>query len=82
VGNAFHHAAIAQEHVGVVVDDVVAGTVELRAQHFFGQRETHGWRALAQRAGGGFDARGVAEFRVTRGGCAAGGSFRSSIDRS
>ena len=68
MGNAFHHAAIAQEHIGLVIDDVVAGTVELRRQDFFRQGETHGiGQALAQRAGGGFHTRGVAEFRVARG---------------
>ncbi len=67
VGNAFHHAAIAQKHVGVVVDDVVAFTVELGAQHFLGQGEAHSvGQALTQRAGSGFDARGVAELRVAR----------------
>jgi len=67
VGNAFHHAAITQEHVGVVIDDVVARTVELRAQDFFSQCETYGvGQALAQGTGGGLDAWGVAELRVTR----------------
>src|SRR5450830_722513 len=66
VGNAFHHAAITEEHIGVVVDDVVAGTVELRRQDFFRQGEAHGvGQALAERTGGGFHARGVAVFRVT-----------------
>ncbi len=34
VRDAFHHAAVAHEGVGVVVDDVVARTVELRRQRF------------------------------------------------
>lgn len=34
VGDAFHHAAVAHEGVGVVVDDVVARTVKLRRQRF------------------------------------------------
>lgn len=32
VADAFHHAAITEEHVGVVVDNLVTRTVELRAQ--------------------------------------------------
>ncbi|MCY1174327.1 hypothetical protein D9M73_145250 [compost metagenome] len=67
VGDAFHHAAITQEHIGVVIDDVVARTVELRRHDFFSQGKTHGvGQALAQWTGGGFYARGVAEFRVAR----------------
>lgn len=34
VGDAFHHAAVAHEGVGVVVDNVVARTVKLRRQRF------------------------------------------------
>src|SRR5690606_12750221 len=32
VGHAFHHAAVAEETVGVVIDDIVAGLVELVGQ--------------------------------------------------
>src|SRR5471030_1836679 len=68
VGNTFHHAAITQEHVGVVINDVVARTVELRRHDFFCQGKTYAvGQALAQWTGGGFNARGVAEFRVARG---------------
>ncbi|MCY1515307.1 hypothetical protein D9M68_498890 [compost metagenome] len=68
MGNAFHHAAVAEEHVGVVVDDVVAVTVELGGQHLLGDGHADGvGEALAERAGGGLDARGVAVFRVARG---------------
>jgi hypothetical protein len=38
VADAFHHAAVAQEHVGVVVDDVVAGAVEFGGEQLLGQR--------------------------------------------
>jgi len=31
VGDAFHQAAVAEEYIGVVIDDVVAGSVELPA---------------------------------------------------
>src|SRR5690606_26484353 len=37
VGDAFHHAAVAHEHVGVVIDDVVTGAVELAGQGALGQ---------------------------------------------
>jgi hypothetical protein len=61
VGDAFHQTAVAQEGVGVVIDDGVAGLVELGGQCLFGDGETDGiGDALAERAGGGFDARGVA----------------------
>ncbi|CAI1962870.1 Uncharacterised protein [Serratia proteamaculans] len=67
VGDAFHHAAVAHKGVGVVVDHVMARAVELRAQGTFGNGETDGvGDALTQWAGGGFHARGVAVFRVTR----------------
>ena len=65
VADAFHQAAVTQEHVGVVVDDGVACAVELGGQQLFGQREAHGiGDALAQRAGGGFHAGGDAHFGV------------------
>ena len=68
VGDAFHHAAITQEHVGVVVDYRVARAVELRAHDFFCQGKAHGiGQTLTQRAGGGLNARRVAQLRVTRG---------------
>ena len=68
MGNTFHHAAIAQEHVGVVVYDVVAFTVELGCQDLFGQGEAHGvGDTLAEWASGGLDAWGVAIFGVARG---------------
>ncbi len=68
VRNAFHHAAVAHEGVGVVVDDVVTRAVELRRQGAFGDGEADGvGDALAQRAGGGLNARGVTVLRVARG---------------
>ncbi|CAI1164975.1 Uncharacterised protein [Serratia entomophila] len=68
VRDAFHHAAVAHEGVGVVVDDVVAGAVELGAEGAFGDGEADGvGDALAERAGGGFNAGGIAVFRVARG---------------
>ncbi|MBK4824724.1 hypothetical protein GJS26_00775 [Pectobacterium carotovorum subsp. carotovorum] len=50
-----------------MVNNLVARTVELRRQRALGNRHTHGvGNTLTQRAGGGFDAGGVAVFRVTR----------------
>jgi hypothetical protein len=68
VGDALHQAAVAEEGVGVVVDDLVAVTVVLRGQHLLGER--HADRvadALTERAGGGLDAGGVAVLGVARG---------------
>ena len=42
VADAFHQAAVAEEHVGVVVDDGVAGAVELLRQQLLGQRHADG----------------------------------------
>ena len=65
--DAFHEAAVADEHVGVVVDDVEAGPVELRGQHLLGERHADGvGEALAERAGGGLDADVELVLRVTR----------------
>ena len=36
VGDAFHQAAVAQEDIGVVIDDLVAVAVELAGQHLLG----------------------------------------------
>jgi hypothetical protein len=67
VRNAFHQATIAEEGVGVVIDDFVARLVELGSQHLFGQREADGVSdALAERAGRGFNARRVTKLGVTR----------------
>ncbi len=86
VRNAFHHAAVAHEGVGVVVNDLVARTVELRRQGLLGNRHAHGvGDALAQRAGGGFNASGVAALPGGPGfSSAADGSSsaRPSADRS
>ncbi len=64
VRDAFHHAAVTEEHPGAVIDDVMAGTVELRGQQLLGQRHAHGISdALPERAGSGLDA----ELRVVLG---------------
>ena len=68
MADALHQAAVAQEGVGVVVHDLVAVAVEFAGQQLLGQR--HADRvgdALAERAGGGLDAGGVAVFGVAGG---------------
>src|SRR5690606_29446606 len=67
VGDAFHQAAVAQERIGVVVNNIVTRAVELGGQRLFGKRKAHGvCNALPQRAGSGFDTRCVTVFRVPR----------------
>ena len=85
VRDAFHQAAVAEEHVGVVVDDVVAGPVELRGEQLLGERHADRvGEALAERAGGGFDAR--RDIRLPDGPASCEWSWRkclsSSIGRS
>ncbi|MCY1290549.1 hypothetical protein D9M70_396990 [compost metagenome] len=68
MADAFHHAAVAQEDIRMVVDDAVAVAVELRGEGLLGDGEADRvGDALAERTGGGLDARGVAVFRVARG---------------
>ena len=77
VADALHQAAVAGDHPGAVVDQVVAEPgvhVPLGHGHADG-----GGQALAQRAGGGLDARGMAVLRVARRvGARAAGSSRSA----
>lgn len=66
--NAFHQAAVAQEHPGAVVDDLVLGPVVALGQQLFGQRKAHGvGQALAERPGGGFHAGGFMMLRMAGG---------------
>ena len=66
--DALHHAAIADERIGMVIDDGVARPIEggreraLRKRHADRIRE-----ALAERAGGGFDAEVQLALRMSRG---------------
>ena len=65
LADALHQAAVARQHIGLVVDQVVA---ESGIEMALGDGEAHGiGNALAQRAGGGLDAGGMAEFRMARG---------------
>ena len=67
VRDAFHQAAVAEEDVGAMVDDLVARTVEFVGQQLFRHRHADGvGDALAERSGGGLDPRRVAVFRVPR----------------
>ena len=67
VGDALHQTAVAHEHVGIVIDDIVAGLIELRRQGALGDGETDRvGQALTQRAGGGLHARRQAILRVPR----------------
>ncbi len=67
VRDAFHQAAVADEHVGVMVDDGVIGAIEVRGQHLLRQREADRvGQTLPQRTGGGFHAWRVGGFRMTR----------------
>ena len=66
VADAFHHATIAHEHIGVVIDDVMAGAVEFGGQQLLSQRHTDRiGNALTQRTGGGFHARRDADLGVS-----------------
>ncbi len=66
--DAFHEIAVAADDVGVVVDDLgFAGVVD-GAEVFFSDGEADGFgEALAERAGGDFNAGGFAVLRVTGG---------------
>ena len=71
VADAFHHASIAQESVGEMVHDgellAALRPVELGGQQLLGQCHSHRiGDALAQGAGGGFNAGGDVHFWVTR----------------
>ena len=64
-GDALHHAAVAADGVGVVIDDRESRAVELGRQVRLGHRKAHGvGHALAQRAGGRLHAHGVAVLGV------------------
>ena len=72
VADAFHHATVAHENVGVVVNDVqvfaVISFVEFFGEQLLSQCKTDRvGDALAEWAGGGFYAWGHAHFRVASG---------------
>ncbi len=66
VGNAFHEAAVADEHVGVVIDEREIRPIEPRREHLLRERHANRVREpLAERAGRGFDARKFARLRMS-----------------
>ncbi len=67
VADALHQAAVADDHKRAMIDDGMAGPVELRGKRLFGDRHADRvGEALAERPGGGLDAEGDAEFRMPR----------------
>ena len=65
---AFHHATVAHEDVGVVVNDAQTVFIKFGSQDFFGQ--SHAYcvgNTLSQWAGCSFHAVGVAVFGMTGG---------------
>ena len=68
VADALHHAAVAQEHIGTVVDHGEAFTVKLGGEHLFGQRHTDAiGDALTERPGRRFHVRRHTNLRMSRG---------------
>jgi hypothetical protein len=66
-GDPLLHVAVGRDDVGPMIDDRVVQAVELLAQAALRDGHPDGIRkALAERAGGGLDARGEAVFRVAR----------------
>ena len=64
LADAFHEAAVACDHIGLVVDKIIAkARIEMALGHRHADRIG---KALAQRAGGRLDARRVAVFGVAR----------------
>ena len=67
VADTFHQAAVAHEHIGVVIHHRMAFAVELLGQQLFSQRHADGiGNALAERARSGFHAGRDAVFGVAR----------------
>ena len=65
VRNAFHQAAVASDHIGIMIDQIVP---KARVGQALGQRHAHGGGdALAERAGRRLDAQGMAIFRMAGG---------------
>jgi hypothetical protein len=65
LADAFHEAAIARDHIGLVVDEIVA---EARVEVSLGHRHADSvGETLAQRAGRGFNAGSVTVFGVAGG---------------
>ena len=79
MADAFHQVAVAGDDVGPVVDQRVA---EAGVEDAFGQRHADGiGDALAEGAGGGFDARNVAVFRMSGAGAVDLAKMLDVVDR-
>ena len=67
MADALHHATVAEEDVGAVVDDGEAFSVEFGGEHLFGERHADAvGDALTERARRRFHARRHVHFGVTR----------------
>ena len=67
MADAFHHATVTHEDIGVVIDHIQTVTVELAGQQFFRQRHTYGiGKALPKRAGGGLHTRRYLQLGMAR----------------
>ncbi len=65
VRDAFHHAAVAEEYIRVMIDDRVARPIECRGERALRKRHADRIRkTLAERSGGGLDAEMHLAFRV------------------
>src|SRR3954468_10871118 len=65
MGNAFHHAAIAEEYVGVVINYIMTIAIELCRKNFFSERHTDSvGDTLTKRTSGRFYTWGIAALRV------------------
>jgi len=65
MADAFHQAAVAGDHIGMVVNQVRPKAI---GQQFFGNCHADGiGKSLAERAGCRFDAAGMAELRMSGG---------------
>ena len=79
VADAFLQAAVAGDHIGVVVDEFGA---ETGREHALGQRHADGGRnALAERAGGRLDAQRMAVFGMAGGAAAELAEALQLLDR-
>ena len=67
VADALHQVAVAAQGINVVVEQRVAGTIEIRGQPALRDRHAHAVAdPLAQRAGGRLHARGIEILRMPR----------------
>ncbi len=66
VGDPLHQAAVAHKGIGIVIDNLMSRLVELCRQRALGNCQPHRVsQPLAEWAGGGLDARRIANLRMT-----------------